>query len=75
MEALDWNRRLWSTLARDCAAEDNTLPDATRAQVISLSLWVERHSAEVFAGREAFDPLIEVNRLVMQGLTPASAAA
>src|SRR5947207_15504113 len=27
MDALDWNRRLWSTLATDCASEENTLPN------------------------------------------------
>lgn len=78
MEALDWNRRLWAVLAGDCATQGNALNDATRAQVISLSLFVERHTAQVAAGREAFGPLIEVNRTVMQGLAqpvPARPAA
>ena len=74
MEALDWNRRLWAVLAGDCAADGNGLNDATRAQVISLSLFVERHTAGVAAGREAFEPLIEVNRTVMQGLAQPVAA-
>ena len=68
MEALDWNRRLWAVLAGDCASETNGLAPAARANVISLSLFVERHTAAVAAGREAFEPLIEVNRTVMQGL-------
>jgi flagellar biosynthesis activator protein FlaF len=68
MEALDWNRRVWATLAGACAMDDNALPDATRANIISLSLWVDRHSQAVFRKEEGFGPLIEVNRLVMQGL-------
>ena len=68
MEALDWNRRVWATLAGACAQEDNALPDSTRANIISLSLWVDRHSQAVFRREESFAPLIEVNRLVMQGL-------
>ena len=68
MEALDWNRRLWAVLAGDCVSEANGLAPEARANVISLSLFVERHTAAVAAGREAFEPLIEVNRTVMQGL-------
>src|SRR5512134_1313343 len=47
VDALDWNRRLWSTLASDCASDGNKLPDVLRAQIISLSLWVSRFSSEV----------------------------
>lgn len=68
MEALDWNRRVWATLAGACAEDGNGLADATRANIISLSLWVDRHSDAVFRREETFQPLIEVNRLVMQGL-------
>ena len=71
MTALDWNRRLWSVLATDCAQPTNTLPDGMRANIISLGLWVNRHTSAVMAGREAFEPLIEVNRSMMQGLAPA----
>jgi flagellar biosynthesis activator protein FlaF len=69
IDALDWNRRLWTVLASDCAREGNQLPDATRAGIISLSLWVQKHSSAVMRREEDFGPLIEVNRLVMQGLS------
>ena len=72
MTALDWNRRLWSVLATDCAQPGNALPDALRANVISLGLWVNRHTSAVMKGEETFEPLIEVNRAIMQGLNPAS---
>ncbi len=68
MEALDWNRQVWAALAGACAQSDNALPDATRANIISLSLWVDRHSQAVFRREEGFGPLIEVNRMMMQGL-------
>lgn len=68
--ALDWNRRLWGALATDCAREGNQLPEPLRAQIISLSMWVSRHSSAVMRKQEGFDPLIEVNRIIMQGLTP-----
>lgn len=70
IEALDWNRRLWGALANDCARPENQLPDALRAQIISLSLWVSRHCSAVMRREEEFQPLIDVNRIIMQGLTP-----
>lgn len=75
IDALDWNRRLWSTLAADCAQPENALPEAVRAQIISLSLWVGRHASAVMRGEEDFEALIDVNRSMMQGLAARSAAA
>jgi|ERR1700760_4595552 flagellar biosynthesis activator protein FlaF len=77
IEALDWNRRVWSVLANDCAQPTNNLPAQMRAQIISLSLWVSRYSSDVMRRKESFEPLIEVNRAMMQGLgggSPAEAA-
>ncbi|MEY4249935.1 MAG: hypothetical protein RJA87_1568 [Pseudomonadota bacterium] len=68
IDALDWNRRLWSVLATDCADSANSLPVELRAQIISLSIWVNKHSSAVMRREEDFAPLIEVNRIMMQGL-------
>ena len=68
MDALDWNRRLWSALASDCADSGNGLPDALRASMISLSLWVGRHTSAVIRQEEEIEALIEINRMIMQGL-------
>ena len=75
MTALDWNRRLWSVLATDCAQPANGLPAPVRANIVSLGLWVNRHTSAVMSGAETFAPLIEVNRTMMQGLSPAPAPA
>ena len=75
MEALDWNRRLWSALAMDCAQDRNGLPAPLRASILSLNLWVGRHSSAVMRQTESFQPLIDVNRLIMQGLKPVPEAA
>ena len=66
---------MWSALASDCAREDNSLAPQLRASIISLSLWVSRHSSGVMRREEAFEPLIEINRIVMQGLQPQPQAA
>ena len=73
MDALDWNRRMWSVLASDCASSGNKLPDALRAQIVSLSLWVSRYSSEVARTGAAMEPLIDVNKTIMAGLTPPTA--
>jgi flagellar protein FlaF len=75
VDALDWNRRLWSTLAADCAQPENGLPQEVRAQIISLSLWVGRHTSAVVRKEEDFEPLIDLNRTMMQGLSARVAAA
>jgi len=75
IDALDWNRRLWSTLASDCAHPDNTLPPPLRASIISLSIWVGKHTTLVIKREDDIDALIDINRMIMQGLAPAGAAA
>lgn len=75
IDALDWNRRLWSTLATNCSDPDNTLSMPLRAQIISLSLFVNRHSSAVMRKEEDFGPLIDINRMIMQGLAGPTVAA
>jgi flagellar biosynthesis activator protein FlaF len=75
IDAIDWNRRLWSTLAHDCCKPENQLPTPLRAQIISLNSWVRRHSSAVMKGEAQFDDLIEINRIMMQGLEPKVAVA
>jgi len=75
IHALDWNRRVWSALATDCSLPENTMPKELRASIISLSLWVSRHSSLVMRKEEEFEPLIEINRMIMQGLAARAEAA
>lgn len=75
IDALDWNRRLWSTLATDCADPGNAMAKPLRAQIISISLFVSRHSSEVMRGEGDFETLIDINRMIMQGLAPPAEAA
>nr|MEA2797990.1 flagellar biosynthesis activator protein FlaF [Phenylobacterium sp.] len=75
IDALDWNRRVWTVLSDDCANPANGLPAPLRASIISLALWVGRHTSAVIRRREEIEPLIEVNRLIMQGLAPGAVGA
>jgi flagellar protein FlaF len=74
-EALDWNRRVWSAFAIDCAEPDNKLPEGLRAAIISLSIFVSKHSSAVMREGADIDILIEINKTIMQGLQPQSEPA
>ena len=75
MDALDWNRRMWTALATDCADPDNGLAPALKASIISLSIWVSKHTSAVMRREEDIEALIEINRIIMQGLAPQGAAS
>ena len=68
VDAVDWNRKLWRTLAADCMDDRNSLTQDVRAKIISLSLWVAKYSRSVTREKAPLDPLIEINRTIMQGL-------
>ncbi len=75
IEAIDWNRRMWSTLANDCTSDANAMPPQMRAGIISISMFVARYSSQVMAGAATpVDPLIDINRTIMQGLAQRAAA-
>ena len=67
-EAVDWNRRLWLSLQMDLVSPENRLPDEPKAGLVSLSIWVDKHSRQVLRGEAGIAPLINVNRTIMEGL-------
>lgn len=70
-DALDWNRRMWTAFAADCASDANQLPESLRAAIISLSIFVSRQSSSAMRSNDDLDTLVEINRTIMQGLAPA----
>src|SRR3954454_10626698 len=56
-DALDWNRRVWAVLGMDCADPANQLPKPLRASMISLSIWVNKHTSLVIRNQEEIEPL------------------
>ncbi|WP_339335201.1 flagellar biosynthesis regulator FlaF [uncultured Maricaulis sp.] len=74
-QAIDWNRRVWSNLALDCASQDNKLPESLRAAIISLSIFVSKHGSFAMRNPDAIDDLVDINRTVMQGLMPQANAS
>jgi flagellar biosynthesis activator protein FlaF len=68
LAALDKNRQLWSMLASDCMIDGNSLPPPVRAQIISLSLFVSRYTSQVLRDGVSLEPLIDLNKTIMDGL-------
>ena len=67
-EALQLNRKLWTVLASDVLRDDNLLPSALRASILSLNAFTGAHSSKVLRGEASVQPLIEINAAVMRGL-------
>ena len=73
VQALNDNRLLWSSLAGDCARNENALPMQVRASIISLQRKVNAYSRDVIQARKSLQPLIDINRIIMDGLAGRSA--
>ncbi len=69
MRILHRNRLTWSTFGSMCMASENQLPQDLRARIVSLSIWVDRHTSQVMAGAEKIDDLIAINRAIINGLS------
>ncbi|MEO1252970.1 MAG: flagellar biosynthesis regulator FlaF [Pseudomonadota bacterium] len=67
-QALHVNRSLWEALAADCARDDNALPMDLRARIVALSRWVGDYSRLVLRGKGEIDALVDVNKIMMDGL-------
>ena len=68
VKAVADNNQLWLTLQMDLASEANQLPKELRAQLLSISLWVNRYSSAAMKGEASLEPLISVNKQIMDGL-------
>ncbi|MBX2856162.1 MAG: flagellar biosynthesis regulator FlaF [Rhodobacteraceae bacterium] len=67
-QAVLQNTRLWMVLMVDLASDGNELPDALRANLVSLGNFARKHGNQVLSGEEDVRPLIELNTAVMRGL-------
>lgn len=70
IRAIANNRRLWLTLQTDLLSEENRLPDDLKGRLLSIALWVGRYSAKAMKGEASIDPLVTVNKQIMEGMKP-----
>ena len=69
VEAILFARRLWSYFIEDLAKAENDLPQALRADLISIGLWVMRESEQIRLEKSTnFKGIIEVSAAIRDGL-------
>ena len=59
-------------LQSDLANEENRFPEELKANLISISLWVDKQTRAVMKGDAEVDTLISINRTIMEGLLASS---
>ncbi|MDB2407741.1 flagellar biosynthesis regulator FlaF [Jannaschia sp.] len=67
--ALHDNRRLWLAAAAALADGSNALPEALRARLLSLAVFVEKQTSALLRGKGDLAILCEINRRVVGGLS------
>ena len=69
IEALLFVRRLWSVLIEDLGDPEYDLPQALRADLISIGLWIMREAEQIRLEKSAnFKGIIEVSAAIRDGL-------
>ena len=69
VEALLFLRRLWTALIDDLVNPENGLPEALRASLISIGMWIMKEAEQIRLEKsDNFDGLIEMNAILRQGL-------
>lgn len=69
IEALLFMRRLWGFFVEDLATPRNGLPEALRAELISIGLWVIREADRIREEKaDDIDDLIVVNTVIRDAL-------
>jgi len=69
-EALKFNHKLWTVLQADISDVGNPLPEKTRADLLSLSLFMDQGTVKLLQGpdQEALQAMIDVNRTLASAL-------
>ena len=68
--ALKYNQLLWSIIQTDVSKEDNTLPEELKANLMSLSIFVDKQTTKGLNGptEEILESLININLNISEGL-------
>ena len=68
--ALKYNQLLWSIIQADVAGNDNALPEELKANLMSLSIFVDKQTSKGLTSPsdELYDSLININLNIAEGL-------
>jgi flagellar biosynthesis activator protein FlaF len=69
VKALRYNHQLWTIMQASLQDANNELPSDTTANIMSLSLFVDKRTSEALANPDVslLDALIDINRNMSQG--------
>ena len=68
-DALVYTRRLWTIFLDDLSSNGNDLPEAVRAQLISIGIWTIKEIERLRIGAaNSFADLVEINAIIRDGL-------
>lgn len=73
--ALANNLKFWTALRLDLLSPTNQYPASLRAELISLSMFVERQVGAVLGGRGTVSALVDINRSILAGMSGDAGAA
>ena len=75
--ALRLNWRLWTIFQSDVSGVENPLSDDIKQNILSLSVFVDKHTVDALANPEGrkLKVLIDINRNIASGLMTSPAAA
>jgi len=74
-QALSENLKFWTTVRLDLMSPEKTFAAALRADLISLSVFVEKTTATVMGGGSGLSALISTNHAIIAGLSGISQPA
>ncbi len=71
LEALVFNRKLWTIFLSEAQRDENPQPLAIRQNIANIAVFVLSQTAalQISRQREHFKPLIEINRNIAAGLS------
>ena len=68
--ALKFNQLLWTIIQADIVDKENKLPDQLKANILSLSIFVDKQTVKALANSDAsyLESLININKHLAEGL-------
>ncbi len=74
-QALNDNRRFWTTVATDLQGEGNALPPELKKNLLQLAVFVDQETSRVLVRDTTPETLIAINRSIISGLGEGDLAA
>ena len=69
VKALHFTRELWTTFIKELGAPENALPDALRAKLISIGIWILKEADAIRLGTSTnYAGIADICAIVRDGL-------